>query len=209
MKKTSIFAVLLILLAFVACKESNMKPKPIGGGTETLKKAEKPAFAKATYIKKGKEIAKTTFLTFKSKLEGIAKQKGLVSAVVFCNENAKKLADSIGKANNVEIRRTSHKLRNSESKPNPDQEAVINNYLQLQEDPSKPMEPVVMKDEKGLVHFYAPIKLKKDCLKCHGQPETEIHADVYKAIKKNYPNDKAINFKEGELRGIWDIKFLK
>ena len=152
-------------------------------------------------------IAKNTFKIFKSKIQTIAGKKGLPSVVGFCHDNAMKLTDSLGKVHNVIIKRTSHKLRNPENKPDIDDEAVLNEYLRLQEE-QKPMEPVVLKDANGYVHFYAPIKLKKDCLKCHGTPGKEIPEPVYKLIKSKYPNDKAIGFKIGELRGIWDIKFL-
>jgi len=46
-------------------------------------------------------------------------------------------------------------------------------------------------------------------LQCHGQIGKDIHDDVYKVIKEKYPQDKATGFKVGELRGIWDIKFLE
>jgi hypothetical protein len=37
------------------------------------------------------------------------------------------------------------------------------------------------------------------CLKCHGE---SISPEINTMIQKQYPNDKAIGFKEGELRGV-------
>ena len=46
------------------------------------------------------------------------------------------------------------------------------------------------------------------CLTCHGSKE-QIGGDLYSdVIEALYPKDKAINFKLGELRGMWSIKFL-
>jgi hypothetical protein len=44
------------------------------------------------------------------------------------------------------------------------------------------------------------------CLSCHGKRE-QIPAPTLNAINQLYPNDKAFDFKEGDLRGIWHITF--
>ena len=211
MKK--MFTVLFIVLSLVACKnnkESNKNETESQQTRQTSVEKEKPKnlnIDQQTYIMKGKLIAKNTFQTFKGKIENIGSKQGLPATVSFCHENAYKIADSIGKIHNVVIKRTSQKLRNPENKPNKDQQAIIDKYLKQQEN-NEQMKPIVMTDEEGYVHFYAPIKLKKACLQCHGQPGKEIHDEVYKVIKAKYPNDQATGYKEGDLRAIWDIKFL-
>jgi len=203
MKKILLLSILLLGLA--SCQNDTVKPKE--AKKETTPKPEKASFDRKAYKMKGKKIAMGTFKVFKGKIESIGKAKGLPEVVNFCNKNAVLLTDSIGKANHVVMTRTSHKLRNSDNKPNADQQAIIENYLETQEKHEE-LTPMVMKDDEGYVHFYAPIKLKKKCLQCHGQPGKEINDMVLKVIKDNYPGDKATGFKEGELRGIWDIKFL-
>ena len=198
-----------LILTLSACQNNTKKEKE--AAKEPQPKAEtktaKPAFDQKAYKMKGMIIAKNTFKVFKSKIQSVAAKNGLSGVVNFCHDNAMKLTDSLGKSHNVVIKRTSHKLRNPKNKPDIDDEAVLNEYLRLQEE-HKPMEPIVMKDADGYVHFYAPIKLKEACLKCHGTPGKEIPEQIYKLIKSKYPNDKATGFKVGELRGIWDIKFL-
>jgi len=203
MKKVLIMS--LVLLGLVACQ--NNEKKEVLETKPVEKKEAKPAFDTKAYKMKGKEIAQGTFKIFKGKIEAIGPKKGLTAVVDFCHENAGKLSDSLGRVHNVVIRRSSHKFRNPENKPDLDEEAVLNEYLRLQEE-NKPMEPVVMKDSEGYVHFYAPIKLKEKCMQCHGEVGKDIPEEVYKVIKEKYPNDKATGFKTGELRGIWNIKFL-
>jgi len=207
MKKILIITVLIF--GMTACQNSNSK-KEVSTENAPVEKApeKKPAFDHKAYKMKGMIIAKSTFKAFKSKIDKVAAEGGLPAVVNFCHDNALKLSDSMGKAHHVIIKRTSHKLRNAANKPDIDDEAVLNEYLKLQEE-QKPMEPVVLKDSEGYVHFYAPIKLKEACLKCHGTPGKEIPESIYKLIKEKYPNDQAVNFKAGELRGIWDIKFLE
>jgi len=198
-----------LILTLSACQNNTKKedkaekePRP-----KAESKTVKPAFDHKAYKMKGMIIAKNTFKIFKSKIQSIAAKDGLSGVVDFCHGNAMKLTDSLGKIHNVVIKRTSHKLRNPKNKPDTDGEAVLNEYLKLQAE-HKTMEPVVMKDADGYIHFYAPIKLKEACLKCHGTPDKEIPEPIYKLIKSKYPNDKATGFKVGDLRGIWDIKFL-
>ena len=196
-----------LIVTFSACQsETKQEPKEDAAKKQETQ-AEKPAFDHKAYKMKGMIIAKNTFKVFKSNIETVASKDGLTGVVDFCHDNAKKLADSLGKVHNVVIKRTSHKLRNAKSEPDADSKAVLENYLKLQEE-HQTIEPVVKKDAEGYVHFYAPIKLKKECLKCHGAPEQDVNEQILKLIKSKYPNDAATGFKEGELRGIWDIKFL-
>jgi len=194
--------ILLFVASLLSCQNETKKTTE-----EVLKTENKSTFDSKPYKLKGKEIAMGTFKVFKGKIESVGKTKGLPEVVNFCNAKARTLTDSIGKANHVLIQRTSNRLRNDKNKANADQQAVINNYLEAQERRDE-LKPLVMKDDEGFVHFYAPIKLKKKCLQCHGKPNVEISEQVLAVIKKKYPSDKATGFSEGELRGIWDIKFL-
>jgi hypothetical protein len=45
------------------------------------------------------------------------------------------------------------------------------------------------------------------CLACHGDPQKDIQPAVLQTISKLYPDDKAIGYKEGDLRGAWHIIF--
>lgn len=202
MKKILWISILIITLS--SCQSGTKKETK-----EASKKQETPApdFDHKAYKMKGMLIAKNTFRVFKSNIQAVGAKNGLTGVVDFCHDNAKKIADSLGKVHQVEIKRTSLKLRNTKNEPDADSKAVLTNYLRLQENQNT-MEPIVMKDANGYVHFYAPIKLKKECLKCHGTPGQEIPDKIYELIKSKYPHDEATGFKEGELRGIWDIKFL-
>ena len=204
MKK--ILLVSFMVLSLAACQNNNKKEvkKDVAPAQVPV---NKPAFNHKSYKMKGMLIAKMTFRHFKSKIQEIGQKEGLPAVVNFCHDNAIKLTDSIGAAHHVVIKRTSFKLRNPDNKPDIDEEAVLNEYAKNLE-AHKPMEPVVLKDSEGFVHFYAPIKVKQACLQCHGVPGKDIHEDVYKVIKQKYPDDKATGFKAGDLRGIWDIKFL-
>ncbi len=207
MTMKQILWIIALILTFNACQnETKQEIKATSEKTQE-EHVSISDFDHKAYKMKGKIIAQNTFKVFKSNIQRIALEKGLTDVVNFCHDNAEKIVDSLSKTQHVVIKRTSHKLRNDNNQPDADSKVVLDKYLQLQAE-QKPLEPVVKKDTDGYVHFYAPIQLKKECLKCHGEPEKEIHEDIYKLIQSKYPHDKATGFKEGELRGIWDIKFL-
>ena len=58
--------------------------------------------------------------------------------------------------------------------------------------------------------YTAPIYIRNEsCLQCHGSPGQEIAETDYALVKEKYPNDQAINYKKGDLIGMWHITFNK
>jgi hypothetical protein len=66
-----------------------------------------------------------------------------------------------------------------------------------------------MQLENGNLIYYKPIRIgMPTCLKCHGN-EQELDQAAFQKIKTLYPEDKAINYSMGDLRGMWKISFQK
>jgi hypothetical protein len=60
---------------------------------------------------------------------------------------------------------------------------------------------IVVKPQGGKeLHFAKPIVLQSACFACHGNPE-QISPEVKSKLSELYPNDKAINYQAGQLRG--------
>jgi len=47
------------------------------------------------------------------------------------------------------------------------------------------------------------------CEKCHGKIGSTLKEADYASIKSLYPEDMAIGYKTGDLRGMWSISFLE
>ncbi len=161
---------------------------------------------KSLYTEQGKVIAQATAKKLGGTLVKKMKEGGVKDALPFCNEKAIPLTKQMSEKYNVTIKRTSHRLRNDENSPNEEEVRVINKYNTLSAE-GKPMKPIVELDISGKPHFYAPIKLQKKCLACHGKIGSEITVKSDSIIKSYYPNDLATGFKENDLRGIWSITF--
>lgn len=158
------------------------------------------------YTIQGKEIAQATAKKLGGTLVEKMKDGGVKDAVPFCNTKAIPLTEEMSNKFNVDIKRTSHLLRNENNKPNDEEILVINNYKDLMAK-GKGLKPVVELDNDGNPHFYAPIILQKKCLTCHGEVGVNVTKKSDSIIESYYPKDLATGFKEGDLRGIWSITF--
>lgn len=161
---------------------------------------------KKEYSDNGKEIAQTSFNALSEKLTEQMKMGGTAKAIPFCNVEALPITQQLSKKYNVTIKRTSDKLRNQKNKPTERELKIIDSYHKLLSE-HKEITPIVEVDNNNNKHFYAPIIVKANCLVCHGKIEEILTVKTDSIIKSLYPNDEAIGYSEGELRGIWSIVF--
>jgi len=66
------------------------------------------------------------------------------------------------------------------------------------------VKPKLVRATNGAWVFYRPIITGPVCLTCHGQAN-QLMPEVKTALAALYPNDKAIGFAAGELRGVWRV----
>lgn len=180
--------ILLVFLGMVSCDNS-------------LSEKEKQE-----YTNKGNEISQATFKALSVKLTEQMQLGGPAQAIPFCNVEAIPLTKQLSEEYKVTIKRTSDKLRNQENKPSERELEIINNYHKLISE-KKEITPIVEMDSNNKRHYYAPIKLKANCLACHGKVDEFVSIKTDSIIKSLYPNDKAIGYSEDDLRGIWSITF--
>lgn len=157
------------------------------------------------HIKKGREIAMNTFSTLGGNLQKAMKEGGVSSAVKYCNLAASPLVDSLQQMYNVSIKRTSLKLRNQDNHPTEIEKQQLEKYQQQFELGEK-LSPVIHKVNEQTI-FYAPIHVTELCQKCHGAIGKQLLTEDYETIQSLYPKDMAINYKSGDLRGMWSITF--
>ena len=181
-----------LLFIFVACQSG-------GEGKDALDQNN----TETDHLKAGANIAQSTFKVMSGELKAAMKKGGVQNAIEYCNVNAYPISDSLADFYNANIKRTSLQFRNPLNRPDSSEIEVIVAYKEslLSGEPMKPM----VKVENGKSHFYAPIVTQALCLKCHGIPGIDIGDSDYSFIKSKYPNDMAIGFAEGDLRGIWSI----
>ncbi len=126
-------------------------------------------------------------------------QQGPIDAISVCKLEAPAIAAAHSVAG-VRMGRTSHRLRNP-ANVGPDWvEPILRGYLDEQGDVG-PRTVVLPEDRVGYVE---PIALQPLCVTCHG---TVLASDVAAQIERDYPDDRAIGFEVGDLRGVFWVEF--
>lgn len=116
---------------------------------------------------------------------------GPTAGITVCNQKASGLTKTVATKHNVNIGRTSHKLRN----PNNTAPTWMKTIVE-----SKQAKPQIFVGPNQQLGWSAPIKLGGVCVTCHGTTE-QIPTEVQALLKKHYPKDQAVGFKPDDLRG--------
>jgi len=211
MNSKLIITIITSLVFLISCNDS---PKKKSTEIEVNKKEVKTTSVKeidktkvAKYTELGMSIAKNTGKTLKGRLKAAVNKGGLESGIKVCNIEAQKLMDSMSVVYSVKIKRTSMKIRNTDDAPNQFELAVLSDFHKKHNKGEK-VKPVV-KENNGMMSFYAPIFIEDVCLNCHGVIGEKMKPATNDIIKSLYAKDEAINYKKGDLRAIWSITFNK
>jgi Protein of unknown function (DUF3365) len=119
---------------------------------------------------------------------------GPENALDVCRVRAPALAAEAS-GSGVRVGRTSHKLRNPDNAP-PD---WVTPLLQRYVAGELANEPTVVALDGGRGGYVEPLFAAPMCLTCHGEV---VAPAVAKKLEALYPDDRAIGFRAGELRGL-------
>lgn len=183
-----------IIFSLSACQPTEQQEEPV-------QQTESPD----PYLAKGKKIASSVFTVLSSEVMKSMQASGVAGTVAYCNEQAYPITDSLARLYEAHIKRTSHKVRNPNNAPDSLEAIMLEKYLTLQQKGLEMPPKVVQQGEN--MHFFAPIILAAPCLKCHGKVGETLNENDLAVIQEHYPEDKATGFADGELRGIWSIRF--
>ena len=151
-------------------------------------------------IDTGDKLSKTLLQQLGSKLKNEIKTNGLISAAKFCNSNAITLTEEVNLAQieGQSVKRISLKERNLANTPKPDEALVLQNMQKMLE--HKTLPPYIIEKEGKIYKYYKPLVINKSvCLKCHG--DISMNKELSSFMHEYYPDDKAVGYKMGDLRG--------
>ncbi|WP_405382841.1 DUF3365 domain-containing protein [Maribacter sp. LLG6340-A2] len=201
---------ILGVLFIIGCKDSpKIKQGPIDKVVnESVNTNDNAGILKnndSLLVEKGKMYAQSTQKVLGRNLLLNIQNNGVLGAVAFCNEKAYPLTDSMAIVHHAKIKRVSDKPRNTNNQANKKELEYIESFKSKIKN-NESYEPILT-TENGNTQFYLPIVTNTMCLNCHGVPEKNIDPKVTHLLQEKYPNDKAIGYKENEVRGIWSISF--
>jgi len=129
---------------------------------------------------------------------------GPASAISFCHLDATFLAQRVGKAEGIAAGRTSDRLRNPTNAPKPWAAALVQTHAGKQ---ARSVEGFAV-DLGEKVGVLRPISERAMCAGCHG-PVEQLSPAVKDVLLDRYPVDRAVGFKEGEIRGWFWVEMPK
>ena len=140
------------------------------------------------------------------KLQSAMADGGAVNAIGVCNTQAPEIAGRVSAQNQVKLSRVGNRARNPVmGVPNDWQAKALAQFDAGLARGDKPAEmefseTITKSDGSKEFHFAKPIVLQPMCVACHGGPE-QISPEVKSKLSELYPNDKAVNYQPGQLRG--------
>lgn len=199
----------IALTGFVACSSPQSQKMD---EKKAEQKSVKPLSSEdsAKYLELGDDLVGETKRKISTTLMEAMEKGGVKYAAQFCNLVAYPIVDSMSKVHNARIRRVSDKPRNPKDAMDEDEKKVFALFVEKFKQKDAEVKPVLMQYSDGSVGYYTPIKISMPvCLKCHGEVGKDVKEEDYAEIKKLYPDDKAVGYKEGDLRGMFSIRFVK
>lgn len=188
------FLILILMGLLIGCNPSTKE----SGNTEQIEQAA---------LQAGNEISAAAQQGLGGQLKKAMGEGGPVHAVGFCNTAAIPILDSLTTDIPAKIRRASIRTRNPEDAPSETEKEIIEMYESALASGSQTT-AVVRTLGESQVLYARPILLDNPlCLNCHGEAGTQVAEETLALLRELYPDDKALNHKMGDLRGIWSIVF--
>jgi len=125
-----------------------------------------------------------------------------MTALAFCTSSADKITKEVNAKlpAYAKVRRTAMKVRNdSVNTPDATDVKVMEAYKAAIASGKFSPKDIKVVAEGDATRVYKPLVAKAVCLKCHG---SDLSPKISEALKSAYPHDKAVGFKEGDLRGV-------
>jgi len=161
----------------------------------------------AERVAKAREAIKGLAEGLRSELVAAIKAGGPVAALQVCKTRAPEIAAGRSKEMGLEIARTALKVRNPGNAPDAFERRVLESFVEKIKAGADPMtldyaETVTDNGARSFRYMKAIPTAAEPCLACHG---SDLKPDVAAEIKRLYPDDQAVGFKAGELRGAFTV----
>ncbi len=158
-----------------------------------------PQFASPALVNEATQITQRFVGTLLPTLQTAMTEGGPLNAIDVCAVQAPQIAAQLSADTGWDVSRVSLKARNSET-ANPDnwERQVLMNFDQKQQMGEPGASLNVAETVNGQFRYMQAQATAPLCLTCHG---SEVSAQVISAIRSKYPNDLALGYQAGQIRG--------
>lgn len=146
--------------------------------------------------------------TYKSILLKTMSSGGATAAVSVCADTAQDIARDLSAVNGATLKRVSARWRNPANAPDRFEDSVLTLFAERHAagtlDDRSEYFTIVYTDSGTSGRYMKPIVVQPVCLSCHG-PEKSLSDDIRRTLKKHYPDDRAVGYAAGDLRGAVSV----
>ncbi|TJY60060.1 DUF3365 domain-containing protein [Sinimarinibacterium sp. CAU 1509] len=152
----------------------------------------------------GSELSAQLGKQLKQTLQSAMADGGPVAAIDVCQLQAPAIAATIATPG-IHVGRTALRVRNSNNAPDPAQIKILQDF-ERRLSAGESAETIEQFDsaDDGSARYMKAIVTQPLCTTCHG---TELPPEIAAAITQRYPNDAAVGFAPGSLRGAFVVEW--
>ena len=136
-------------------------------------------------------------------------KSGPEGAISVCRDKAPQLAKAASEESGWAVRRVSLKNRNPKAVPDAWERAVLEDFDRRAAAGEKPVTlergEVVAEGGRKTYRYMKALPTMQPCTNCHGDPATMKPAVIEK-LASLYPQDRAVGYKVGDIRGAITLK---
>jgi hypothetical protein len=153
-----------------------------------------------------RDIASAILKELGQTLQSAMANGGPENAIGVCKTQAPEIAQNLSAKHQLQVARVGTRARNAVmGQPNEWQALALKQFEARLANGDKPQDiEFVQLTKSGSydleLRYAKPIVMQAMCTACHGSPE-QITPAVKAKLQQLYPNDKAVDYKPGELRG--------
>jgi Protein of unknown function (DUF3365) len=175
-------------------------------GTGLAQAEAVPAGLTPAEVESTRGIASTLLNQLGQALKTSIANDGPVAAVGVCKDVAPSIATNLSSQNGVQVKRVGTRVRNPNAGvPNSWQKEALSEFDSRLAQGEKPADLEYWRVVDGAqgkreLRFAKAIVTQQLCVTCHGKAE-DIPAPLLEKIRAEYPQDEAIGYRVGQLRG--------
>lgn len=136
-------------------------------------------------------------------------KNGPEGAIEVCRDKAPQMAKAASEQSGWQIRRVSLRNRNPKAVPDAWEQAALAEFDRRAAAGDNPATleraEVVTEGGQTVARYLRALPTQEMCLACHGTPD-KVSAGVAERLQALYPNDHAVGYGKGQIRGAITLK---
>jgi hypothetical protein len=166
------------------------------------------AAAEDAWVADARTVATSVPPKLLSVLTAEIERSGPAGAIAVCRDEAPKLARAASQETGWSVRRVSLRQRNPKAVPDDWERAALEDFDRRAAAGEKPATleraEVVQQQGRPVMRYMRALPVVELCTSCHGTPD-RLSTAVRDRLAELYPQDKAVGYSVGQIRGAMTI----